>query len=146
MKRHQLAPTKENAGTRREHGVTPCVVTHRRRFVAETTHAPRVSSEISFVPTKPRAHTLVLTGDLDRSSVTMLESEIERLCEEGVTDLTLDLRALKWIDSTGATVVAFRRRLCEQRGCHLAVIPGAAGVRSALEQAGLECSTMRSGA
>lgn len=146
MKRHQLAPTQETVETRREHGVVPRVVTQRRRFLLETTHTQRFSSEISYVPTKPRAHTLVLTGELDRGSATMLEAEIERLCEEGVTDLTLDLRALKRIDSIGATVVAFRRNLCEQRGCDLAVITGARVTRSALEKAGLAFSSLRSGA
>jgi anti-anti-sigma factor len=146
MKRHQLAHPQESVGTRREDGVATRVVTHRRRFLVETTHAQPVSSEISYVPTRPRAHTLVLTGELDRDSATMLEAEIERLCEEGVTDITLDLRALKRIDSVGATVVAFRRNLCERRGCDLAVVPGAAVIRTALEQAGLTRSSLGSGA
>jgi anti-anti-sigma factor len=146
MKRHQLAPTQENVGTRREDRVAPRVVTHRRAFLLETTHAQPTSGEVSFVPTRARTHTLILTGELDRGSATTLEAEIERLCEEGVTNLTLDLRELRRIDSIGATVVAFRSSLCERRGCDVAVIPGAGVIRRALEQAGIKGSSLRGGA
>ncbi len=39
-------------------------------------------------------HKLILTGTLDHRSAAELEDEIECLCEEGVTTLTLDLRQL----------------------------------------------------
>lgn len=144
MKRHQMAPTQENVGTRSGEGAAPRTPTHRRAFLVESTHARSVSSEISFVPSRTHAHTLILTGELDSGSAPMLEAEIERLCEEGVTALTLDLRELRCIDSIGATVVAFRSKLCRKRGCDLAVIPGAGVIRRALEQAGVKSSTLRS--
>ncbi len=144
MKRHQMAPTQENAGTRSGDRAASRIPTQRRARVVESTHARRVSSEISFVPSRTRAHTLILTGELDSGSAPTLEAEIERLCEEGVTALTLDLRELRAIDSIGATVVAFRSNLCRSRGCDLAVIPGAGLIRRALEQAGVRSSTLQS--
>src|SRR5665213_1368970 len=44
-------------------------------------------------------HTLILTGELTHRSAHLLEAEIERLCEQGVTDITLDLRQLTSLDS-----------------------------------------------
>lgn len=144
MKRHQMAPTQEDAGTRSGGRAVSRIPTQRRALVVESTHAQGVSSEINFVPSRTRAHTLVLTGELDGGSAPTLEAEIERLCDEGVTALTLDLRELRNIDSIGATVVAFRSKLCRRRGCDLAVIPGAGVVRRALEQAGIKSSTLQS--
>jgi anti-anti-sigma factor len=143
MKRHEMAPTQENVGTRRGERAAPRIPTQKRAFTVESTHARGISTEISFLPSRTRAHTLILTGELDSDSAPMLEAEIERLCEEGVTALTLDLRELERIDAIGATVVAFRTKLCRTRGCDLAVIPGAGVTRRALEQAGIKSSTLR---
>jgi anti-anti-sigma regulatory factor len=54
-----------------------------------------------------------------------------------VSRLTLDLRALASIDATGIAVVAFRSRLCAQRGLPVRVVPGAPLVRRAFEEAGI---------
>ena len=81
-------------------------------------------------------HRLVLTGKLDYRSASELEEEIECLCEEGVTILTLDLRQLDAIDPTGATAIAFCGAACRKRGRDLAVIPGARIIHRALTEAG----------
>ncbi len=81
-------------------------------------------------------HKLVLTGKLDHRSAPELEEEIECLCQEGVTTLTLDLRQLDAIDSTGVTAIAFRGSACKRRGRDFAVIPGSGVIRSALAEAG----------
>ena len=60
-------------------------------------------------------HTLVLTGELTYHSAHTLEVEIERLFEEGVTAITLDLRQLTHIDPIGGCVIAFRCRLCRRQ-------------------------------
>jgi anti-anti-sigma factor len=73
---------------------------------------------------------------LDYRSAPELEEEIECLCQEGVTILTLDLRQLDAIDSTGATAIACRGTACKRRGHDFAVIPGSRVVRSALAEAG----------
>lgn len=101
--------------------------------------APTVLREAGFDPPSVarRMHTLILTGSLDRGSVHQLETEIERLCEEGVTGITLDLRELSYIEAIGVAVVAFRCGLCLRRGYDFALIRGPRVVQRAFEQAGL---------
>jgi len=84
-----------------------------------------------------RTHTLVLAGELNLRSAPTLEADIERLCDEGVGTITLDLRSLDQIDSTGIAVIAFRCELCRKRGHTVAVIPGSSLNRRALERAGV---------
>ncbi len=81
-------------------------------------------------------HKLIVTGRLDNHSAPELEEEIECLCEEGVTTLTLDLRQLDAIDSAGVTAIARRGAVCKMRGHDFAVIPGPRVVRGALAEAG----------
>ncbi len=81
-------------------------------------------------------HKLILTGKLDHRSAPELEEEIECLCQEGVTTLTLDLRQLEAIDSNGVTAIAFRGSACRRQGHDFAVIPGSGEIRSALAEAG----------
>ena len=82
-------------------------------------------------------HTLVLSGELDSRFATVLEREIEQLCEEGVTGITLDLRELTYIDPIVVAVIAFRSGLCKRRGFDFALIRGSQSVQRAFEQAGL---------
>jgi anti-anti-sigma factor len=81
-------------------------------------------------------HKLILTGKLNHRSTAELEEEIECLCEEGVTTLTLDLRQLEEIDSNGVTAIARRGAVCKMRGHAFAVIPGSLLIRRALAEAG----------
>jgi anti-anti-sigma factor len=81
-------------------------------------------------------HKLILTGNLDHRSASELDDEIECLCQEGVTVLTLDLRQLDAIDSTGVAAIAFRGSVCKRLGSDFAVIPGSHVVRRALAEAG----------
>jgi anti-anti-sigma factor len=87
---------------------------------------------------KPRGatHTLVLIGELDRTSTHTLEAEIERLCDAGISGITLDLSKLSGIDSTGVAVIVFRHNWCRRRGCELALIPGSSTIHRAFELAG----------
>src|ERR1041385_2919323 len=88
-------------------------------------------------PVARRVHTLILTGSLDRGSVRRLEEELERLCDEGVTGITLDLRGLAHIEAIGLSVVAFRCGLYRRRGYDIVLIRGPRVVQRAFEQAGL---------
>ncbi len=90
-------------------------------------------SALASVPV--RTHTLILTGELNHRSAHELEAEIDRLCGEGVTSITLDLRELTYIDSVGVAVIAFRCELCERRGYEISLIPGSPAVRRAFDQA-----------
>jgi anti-anti-sigma factor len=98
----------------------------------------RAAVRPSLVSVPDRTHTLVLKGELHHGSAPALEAEIERLCEEGVTAITLDLRELDYIDQIGIAVIAFRSGLCKRRGHDFAVISGSRVIQRALEQAGVQ--------
>jgi anti-anti-sigma factor len=83
-------------------------------------------------------HKLVLTGRLNQRTAVELEDEIECLCEEGVTILTLDLRQLDAIDSVGAKTIALHGVGCKRRGRDFAVVPGSPVVHRVLAEAGAE--------
>jgi anti-anti-sigma factor len=82
-------------------------------------------------------HTLVLTGELTHRSAHTLEVELERLCEDGVTAIMLDLRQLAHIDSIGVAVIAFRCGLYHRRGLAFTLVPGSRSIQRAFERAGL---------
>jgi anti-anti-sigma factor len=81
-------------------------------------------------------HKLILMGQLDHRTAPDLEEEIECLCQEGVTTLTLDLRQLSAIDAAGANAIAFRGAAYRRRGRDFAVICGSHLVGRALAEAG----------
>jgi anti-anti-sigma regulatory factor len=83
-------------------------------------------------------HKLILTGSLDSRTVVELEDEIDCLCEEGVTSLTLDLRQLDAIDPVGARAIACGGAACKERRRDFAVLPGSPVVRRVLSEAGAE--------
>ncbi len=82
-------------------------------------------------------HTLILTGELTHRSAHTLEVEMERLFEEGVTSIALDLRQLTQIDPIGVAVIAFRCRLSKRQGRGLVLIPGSLFVQRAFTEAGV---------
>ena len=136
MKRRQAA-SPARIGTQKEEG---------RQGVVDQTHlafnhsagARAASARPSLVLAKANVwkHTLILTGELNHRSAHTLEREIERLCEQGVSGITLDLRELEEIDPTGVAVISFRSGLCKQRGYDFSLIPGSERIRRAFEEAG----------
>jgi anti-anti-sigma factor len=138
MKRHHLA-IAASVTTRNESGALASVATQTRTAFNNNTAIQPALSEASFSPASVslRTHTLILTGDLDGASAHALEAEIERLCEEGVTGITLDLRELTYIDLTGVAVIAFRCGLCQKRGYDFALIPGSRFIHRVFERAGV---------
>jgi stage II sporulation protein AA (anti-sigma F factor antagonist) len=120
---------------RSEDGVKRGAAHSRSRTSRAPSHRKERHLTLASVPR--RSHTLVVTGELHHRSAHALEAEIERLCEEGVTAIVLDLRELTYIDSIGIAVIAFRSGLCKRRGHDFAVISGSPVIRRALEQAGV---------
>jgi anti-anti-sigma factor len=137
MKRH-LTLSTTNQYARSQDDTAKAVVDRARAgddeiSLSEAAHAhPRRTSASAPV----WRHKLILTGKLDHRSAPELEDEIECLCQEGVTTLTLDLRRLDAIDSIGVTAIAFRGTACKRQGHDFAVIPGSREIRSALAEAG----------
>jgi anti-anti-sigma factor len=138
MNPHQMA-VAASVGTPAEGGAVATAATNTHAAFNKNARDQLASSEPSLVPVgaSSRPHTLILTGELDRGSAHALEAEIERLCEEGVTGITLDLRELTHIDSIGVAVIAFRAGLCQRRGYEFALIPGSPFVHRVFEQAGV---------
>jgi anti-sigma B factor antagonist len=82
--------------------------------------------------------TLELSGELDISTADRLQDAVTRLCvAEGARELTLDLRALTFIDSSGLAAIVYGCRLCERYGCELSVIRGPQSVQEVFELTGL---------
>ncbi len=98
--------------------------------------AARARPHLTLVSTPIWRHKLILTGKLDHRSAPELEEEIECLCQEGVTILTLDLRQLEAIDSAGVTAIALHGAACKRGGRDFAVITGSRVVHRALAEAG----------
>jgi len=140
MKRH-LAGSGVTVGRRKGGGVASPPGRQRNTFASRQQAGPGAplsqESSVALRSVTTRNHTLVLTGVLHSRSAHALEAEIERLCDEGVTGITLDLRELSYIDSTGVAVIAFRCGLCKRRGYDFAVVPGSRFIQRAFEQAGV---------
>ena len=138
MKRH-VTPPAVSVGRWSKGGGVESVADRMHNAFDKDTHTQSASSEPDFVPASvsARSHTLILTGELDHHSAHALEVEIEHLCEEGVTGITLDLRELTYIDSIGVAVIAFRSNLCKRRGYDFELIPGSRSIHRAFEQAGV---------
>jgi anti-anti-sigma factor len=128
-----------SVSTRNEGGAVGSVASLTRTAFNKDKRTQPASSEASFAPASVslRTHTLILTGHLDGGSAHALEAEIERLCDEGVTGITLDLRELAYIDLTGVAVIAFRCGLCQKRGYDFALIPGSRFIHRVFERAGV---------
>jgi anti-anti-sigma factor len=138
MKPHQMV-MDASVDRRIESGAVATVASKPQAGFNNSTRGRRASGERTLMPASvsPGPHTLILTGGLDRGSARTLEAEIERLCEEGVSGITLDLRKLTYIDSIGVAVIVFRCGLCQRRGYDFALIPGSRSIHRAFEQAGV---------
>ena len=137
-------------------------MTHHLTLSTASQHAPNQGDEVEVASDRARAgggeanlsvaahswpqltlastlvwrHRLILTGKLDCRSASELEDEIECLCQEGVTILTIDLRQLDTIDPTGAMAIAFCGAACRKQGRDFAVIPGSRVIHHVLTEAG----------
>jgi len=105
---------------------------------ASRSQAQRARPHLTLASAPVWRHKLVLTGRLNHRTAVELEDEIECLCEEGVTILTLDLRQLEAIDSAGAKTIALHGVACKRRGRDFAVVPGSPIVHRVLAEAGAE--------
>lgn len=71
-------------------------------------------------------HTLALRGELDLVTAPELEDTVAALCLEGVRELTLDMRQVVFMDSSGLRTVLASMDMCRLHGCELMLVPGAA--------------------
>ena len=81
--------------------------------------------------TQERGDTAVVrvSGELDLAAVEPIQFELDRLCSNGRSSLTVDLRELDFVDSTGLHLLLRLRGTCEQRGIGLQLVPGPPAVQ-----------------
>ena len=84
-----------------------------------------------------RRHTLVLTGELCLDSVRTLEAAVGALWSQPARAITIDLRELLMIDSSGLWAITTVRKECAKRAIEFSLIPGRESVHSVFEVTGL---------
>jgi anti-sigma B factor antagonist len=81
----------------------------------------------------PRAN-VALRGELDLLATSELEPELARLAEEpGVAEVSLDLRALDFLDSSGLRAVLLGSRLLAENDRRLVLVRGPSPVQRVFE-------------
>ena len=131
MNRHLRSWTTSRDGD--DQGDPGASISNGTGTAAATVHA---LPYLTPAPTRRWEHTLTLRGSLDSDSAPKVEDEIECLCEEGVTTLTLDLRQLDAIDQHGIELIESRSALWERRGREFGVVLGSAAMHRAFADAG----------
>jgi anti-sigma B factor antagonist len=81
--------------------------------------------------------TLTLVGELDIASVGQLQDAVERLSSQATTSITLDLRGLTFIDSSGLAGIVLASKLCDSNGCEFGLIRGDSSTQRLFELTGL---------
>lgn len=85
------------------------------------------------------ARTVAVAGELDLANAATLADVLERLAADGAAPITVDMRELEFIDSTGiAVLVAANRRLNDGVDRLRMVRSTASGVQRVMEVTGLD--------
>ena len=71
-------------------------------------------------------------GDLDLANAGRLQEEVARALEAGESSMVVDLRGLRFMDSTGLRALLSVVEACHERGCEFAVIQGPSQVQRLL--------------
>jgi anti-sigma B factor antagonist len=84
--------------------------------------------------------TLSLAGELDMANAATLEAELDRAADAGAAPITVDMRELEFIDSTGiAALVAAHRRLNDRGGERVRLVRSkASAVQRVMDLTGLD--------
>lgn len=81
-------------------------------------------------------HTVRLVGEVDLATAPKVEATIERIAAERA-EITLDLRGVTFIDSTGLRLLTVQSRRFEQAGVDFELIPGAPHIQRLFAQEAL---------
>ena len=76
-------------------------------------------------------------GELDLATVPIVDAQLSELVAAGFTSLVLDLRELRFLDSTGLRLLLTWHKKARAEGVDLRVIPGPAPVQRVIEVAGV---------
>jgi anti-sigma B factor antagonist len=90
-----------------------------------------VTEDVFEFETEERDDTAIvrLLGELDLAEVETLQTELDRLCGNGLSALTVDLSGLEFVDSTGLHALMRLRGRCEQQQLGLTLVPGPPAVQ-----------------
>jgi anti-sigma B factor antagonist len=80
---------------------------------------------------------LLLSGELDGESGATLAPAVRRCCEDGAGPITIDLRGVTFIDSSGLWAITVALRWCERRGRSVRLLRGPDEVHWVFEVTGL---------
>ena len=80
---------------------------------------------------------VVLSGELDIGSAPEVEQVLQQVEADGAPDLTIDLRALTFMDSTGLRMLVAADKRARDEGRSLRIIRGPAPVQRILDLTGL---------
>jgi anti-anti-sigma factor len=73
---------------------------------------------------------VALEGELDLSSALLFDEELRRIEDDAAADtVELDLRDLKFMDSTGLRLILSAHQRARKAGRHLRIIPGGDAIR-----------------
>jgi anti-sigma B factor antagonist len=85
----------------------------------------------------PDAMRVSLEGELDLSNVLYAEEQIRKV-EKRKPALVLDLRRLRFLDSTGLRVIVSAHQRAKNQGRRLKIVPGGEAVKRLFRLSGLE--------
>jgi anti-sigma B factor antagonist len=102
--------------------------------------ARRVTEDVFEFETRQRgtaAH-VRLVGELDLAEVEALQEELDRLCADGLSELTVDLSELDFLDSTGLHLLIKLRSRCASQELPLKLVPGPPAVQRLFQLTGTD--------
>ena len=81
---------------------------------------------------------IVLSGDLDLSTVGRVRVAVESACENTPANVVVDLSAVEFVDSHGLELLVTTHRSVAAEKCSLAVLPPSGHVRRVFTLTGLD--------
>ena len=76
---------------------------------------------------------VTLRGELDLLATSALEPELERLVDESLDVVALDLRGLDFLDSSGLRTIVVAGRALDEGDCRLVLVRGSQPVQRVFE-------------
>lgn len=118
-----------------DHGTTP----ERRDLFAEGVSLYQTAADGLTVNVRRSERYAIVSphGDLDLRSAGVLGNKLTALEEDGPGVVVLDLRGLRFMDSTGIAVTVRAHARAREAGRRLVIVPGPPAVRKSFELARL---------
>ena len=96
------------------------------------------STRITDYALDARTHAIQIEGEIDLHAAPTMQERIDAVLEQGKTRVIVDLSAVRYIDSTGLTVLIGALRRLRRDGGALALVVTDYDIERMLESAGLD--------